>query len=38
MEARGVVSMELTTGNKSLAIVFFIVEVQGNNSIILDRD
>jgi hypothetical protein len=30
--------MELTVGNKSLATEFFIVEVQGNYSIILDRD
>jgi hypothetical protein len=28
MEARGVVSMELTVGSKSLATMFFIVEVQ----------
>jgi hypothetical protein len=31
MEARGVISMELTIGSKSLATVFFIVEVQGNS-------
>jgi hypothetical protein len=35
MEARGVVSMELTVGSKSLAIAFFIVQVQGNYSVIL---
>jgi hypothetical protein len=35
MEARGVVSMELTVGRKSLATAFFIVEVQGNYSVIL---
>jgi hypothetical protein len=28
MEARGIVSMELTVGSKSLATAFFIVEVQ----------
>jgi hypothetical protein len=38
MEARDVISMELTVGSKSLTIAFFIVEVQGNYSIILDRD
>jgi hypothetical protein len=30
--------MELTVGSKSLATVFFIVEVQGNYSVILGRD
>jgi hypothetical protein len=38
MEARGVVSMELTIGSKSLATALFIVKVQGNYSVILDRD
>jgi hypothetical protein len=38
MEARGVVSMELIVGSKSLATTFFIVEVQGNYSVILHRD
>jgi hypothetical protein len=38
MEARGVVSMELTVGSKSLAITFFIVEVQGNYNVILGHD
>jgi hypothetical protein len=38
MEARGVVSMELTVGSKSLATAFFVLEVQGNYSVILDRD
>jgi hypothetical protein len=37
MEARGVVSMELTAGSKSLATIFFVVEVQGNYSVILGR-
>jgi hypothetical protein len=37
MEGRGVVSMELTVGSKSLATVFFVVEVQGNYSVILGR-
>jgi hypothetical protein len=38
MEDRGVISMELTVGSKSLATVFFIVEMQGNYSVILGRD
>jgi hypothetical protein len=38
MEARGVISMELTIGSKSLTTTFFIVEVQGNYSVILGRD
>jgi hypothetical protein len=38
MEARGVISMELTIGSKSLATAFFIVEVQDNYSVILGRD
>jgi hypothetical protein len=38
MEARGIVSMELTVGSKSLATSFFVVEVQDNYSIILSRD
>jgi hypothetical protein len=35
MEARGVISIELMIGSKSLAIAFLIVEVQGNYSVIL---
>jgi hypothetical protein len=38
MEARGVVSMELTVGSKLLATSFFIIEVQGNYSVILGRN
>jgi hypothetical protein len=38
MEARGVISMELTVGRKSLSIAMFIIEVQGNYSIILGHD
>jgi hypothetical protein len=38
MEAQGVISMELTVGSKSLAITFFVVELQGNYSIILGHD
>jgi hypothetical protein len=38
IEARGVISMELTIASKSLAVAFFVVEVQGNYSVILGRD
>jgi hypothetical protein len=36
--AKGVASMELTVGSKTLATTIFIVEVQGNYSVILGRD
>jgi hypothetical protein len=38
MEARGVVSMELIVGSKSLTTTFFIIKVQDNYSIILGCD
>jgi hypothetical protein len=38
IEAPSVISIELTVGSKSLATMFFIVKVQGNYSVILDRD
>jgi hypothetical protein len=38
MEDRGVIFMELTVWSKSLAIAFFIVEVQGNYRVILSRN
>ena len=38
MEAKEVMSMELTVGSKSLATAFFVVEVQGNYNVILGRD
>jgi hypothetical protein len=38
MEAWGVISMELTIGSKSLTTTFFVVEVQGNYSVILSRN
>jgi hypothetical protein len=38
METRCVVSMELTIVSKSLVTVFFVIEVQDNYSVILDRD
>ena len=36
--AKGIASMELTVGSKTLATAFFILEVQGNFSLILGRD
>jgi len=36
--AKGVASMELTVGSKTLATVFFVSEVQGNFSLILGHD
>jgi hypothetical protein len=38
MSAKGVISMELTVGSKSLATAFFVAETQGNYSLILGRD
>jgi hypothetical protein len=38
MEARGVISLELIVGSKSLATVFFVIEVQDNCNVILGRD
>jgi hypothetical protein len=38
LEARGIVSMELTIGSKSLATAFFVLEVQDNYSIILGHN
>jgi hypothetical protein len=38
MEDQGVISMELTVESKSLATAFFVVEVQGNYSVILGHD
>lgn len=36
--AKGVVSMELTVGSKTIATAFFVAETQGNFSLILGRD
>ena len=36
-KARGIFSVELTVGNKTLPTAFFIVDVQGNYSVILGR-
>ena len=38
MEAKGVISLELTLGSKTLATVFFVAEVQGNYNVLLGRD
>ena len=38
MGAKGVTSMELTIGSKSLATAFFVAETQGNYNLILGRD
>jgi hypothetical protein len=38
MKSRGVISMELTVGSKSFAIAFFVIEVQGNYSVIWGHD
>jgi len=36
--AKGVASMELTVGSKTIATAFFVSEVQGNFNLILGRD
>jgi hypothetical protein len=38
MEAKCVISMEVTVGSKSLTTSFFVIEVQVNYSVILGRD
>ena len=38
LSAKGVASMELTIGSKTLATAFFVLEVQGNYNLILGRD
>jgi hypothetical protein len=38
MGAKGVISMELTIGSKTLAMAFFVAETQGNFSLILGHD
>jgi hypothetical protein len=38
IKARGVTSIKLTIGTKTLAAAFFIVDVEGNYSLILGRD
>jgi hypothetical protein len=38
MGAKGIISMELTVGSKTLATTFFVAETQGNSCLILGRD
>jgi hypothetical protein len=38
MGAKGVISMELTVGGKTLVSTFFVAKTQGNFSLILGRD
>jgi hypothetical protein len=38
MGAKGVISMELTIGSKTVATTIFVAETQGNFSLILGRD
>jgi hypothetical protein len=38
IKAKGVTSVELTIGTKTLAAAFFVADVEGNYSPILDRD
>jgi hypothetical protein len=38
IKARGVTSVELTIGAKTLAAAFFVADVEGNYSLILGRD
>jgi hypothetical protein len=38
MGAKGVISMELTIGSKTLATAFFVAETKGNFTLILGRD
>jgi hypothetical protein len=38
IKAKGVTSVELTIGTKTLAAAFFVANVEGNFSLILGRD
>jgi hypothetical protein len=38
IKAKGVMSVELTIGTKTLIVAFFVTDVEGNYSIILCRD
>jgi hypothetical protein len=38
IKVRGVTSVELTIGTKTLAVAFFVVDIEGNYSLILGRD
>jgi hypothetical protein len=37
IKAKGVTSFELTIGTKTVATTFFVTEVEGNYSVILER-
>jgi hypothetical protein len=38
IKAKGVTSVELTSGTKTLAAAFFVADIEGNYSLILGRD
>src|SRR5438105_1556747 len=38
VEAKGMLSLELTVGSKTLATAFFVADVQGNYNVLLGRD
>jgi hypothetical protein len=38
IKAKGVTSIELTIGTKTLAVAFFVADVEGNYSLILGKD
>ena len=38
IEAKGMISLELTVGSKTLATAFFVADVQGNYNVLLGRD
>ena len=38
IEAKGMISLELTIGSKTLATAFFVADVQGNYNVLLGRD
>jgi hypothetical protein len=38
IKAKGVTSVELTIGTKTLVVAFFVADVEGNYSLILGRD
>jgi hypothetical protein len=37
-KAKGVTPVELTIGTQTLAVAFFLIKVEGNYSLILDKD
>ena len=38
IEAKGMISLELTVGSKTLATAFFVADVQGNYNVLLGYD